>query len=96
MSRKKIQRVMRKYGIVYSHRRPNPNKQMAKAKKELRVVPNQLKREFKQGILWKVLLTDTCFLYNGNNMVYLSSIKDASTNKVLAYHFSYRITLEND
>ncbi|WP_162867079.1 IS3 family transposase, partial [Klebsiella pneumoniae] len=31
MSRKKIQRIMRKYEIVCPHRRPNPYKQMAKA-----------------------------------------------------------------
>jgi len=94
-SRKKIQRIMNKYGIVCPHRRPNPYKRIAKATKEHQVVPNKLNREFKQGVPGKVLLTDITYLpYNGNCMAYLSTIKDASTNELLAYHVSDRITLD--
>lgn len=94
-SRKKIQRIMKKYGIVCPHRRPNPYKKIAKATKEHRVVPNKLNREFKQGVPGKVLLTDITYLpYNGNCMAYLSTIKDASTNEILAYNVSDRITLD--
>lgn len=93
-SRKKIQRIMRKYGIVCPHRRPNPYKKIAKATKEHQVVPNKLNREFKQGVPGKVLLTDITYLpYNGNCMAYLSTVKDASTNEILAYHVSDRVTL---
>lgn len=93
MNRKKIQRIMRKYGIVCPHRKPNPYKQMAKATKEHRVVPNLLNREFKQDVAGKVLLTDISYIpYNGT-MAYLSTIKDGSTNEILAYHVSDRITL---
>ena len=95
LSRKKIQRIMNKYGIVCPHRRPNPYKKIAKATKEHQVVPNKLNREFKQGVPGKVLLTDITYLpYNGNCMAYLSTIKDASTNELLAYHISNRITLD--
>lgn len=38
ISRKKIQRIMRKYDIVCPHRRTNPYKKIAKATKEHRVV----------------------------------------------------------
>lgn len=94
-SRKKIQRIMRKYGIVCPHRKANPYKKIAKATKEHQVVPNKLNREFKQGIPGKVLLTDITYLpYNGNSMAYLSTVKDASTNEILAYHVSDRITLD--
>lgn len=94
-SRKKIQRIMKKYGIVCPHRRPNPYKKIAKATKEHQVVPNKLNRDFKQGIPGKVLLTDITYLpYNGNCMAYLSTVKDASTNEILAYHVSNRITLD--
>lgn len=94
-SRKKIQRIMKKYGIVCPHRKPNPYKQIAKATKEHQVVPNKLNREFKQGVPGKVLLTDITYLpYNGNCMAYLSTIKDGSTNELLAYHVSDRITLD--
>lgn len=94
-SRKKIQRIMKKYGIVCPHRKPNPYKKMAKATKEHQVVSNQLNREFKQGVPGKVLLTDITYLpYNGHCMAYLSTVKDASTNEILAYHVSDRITLD--
>jgi transposase InsO family protein len=94
-SRKKIQRIMNKYDIVCPHRRSNPYKKIAKATKEHQVVSNKLNREFKQGIPGKVLLTDITYLpYNGKNMAYLSAIKDASTNEVMAYHVSDRITLD--
>lgn len=94
-SRKKIQRIMKKYGILCPHRRPNPYKKIAKATKEHQVVPNKLNREFKQGVPGKVLLTDITYLpYNGNCMAYLSTVKDASTNEILAYHVSDRITLD--
>ncbi|MFT9599443.1 IS3 family transposase [Mesobacillus sp.] len=94
-SLKKIRRIMRKYGIVCPHRKPNPYKRIAKATKEHQVVPNQLNREFKQGIPGKVLLTDITYLpYNGNSMAYLSTVKDACTNEILAYHVSDRITLD--
>ncbi|WP_335870950.1 IS3 family transposase [Bacillus sp. 2205SS5-2] len=94
-SRKKIQRIMKKYGIVCPHRKPNPYKKIAKATKEHQVVPNKLNREFKQGVPGKVLLTDITYLpYNGNRMAYLSTVKDASTNEILAYHVSDRITLD--
>ncbi|MGN8842488.1 IS3 family transposase [Niallia sp. HCP3S3_B10] len=94
-SRKKIQRIMRKYRIVCPHRRPNPYKRIAKATKEHTVVPNKLNREFKQGVPGKVLLTDITYLpYNGKSMAYLSTVKDACTNELLAYHVSDRITLD--
>ena len=95
ISRKKIQRIMNKYGIVCPHRKANPYKKIAKATKEHQVVPNKLNREFKQGIPGKVLLTDITYLpFNGSSMAYLSTIKDASTNELLAYHVSDRITLD--
>ena len=94
MNRKKIQRIMRKYGIECPHRKAKPYKQMAKATKEHRVVKNKLNRNFKQGVPGKVLLTDISYIpYNGT-MAYLSTIKDGSTNEILAYHVSNRITLD--
>lgn len=86
---------MRKCGIECPYRKPNPYKKMAKATKEHRVVPNKLNRNFKQGIPGLVLLTDTTYLLCGNGRVsYLSTIKDGSTNEILAYHISDRITLD--
>lgn len=94
-SRKRIQRIMRKYEIICPIRKANPYKQIAKATKEHTVVPNILNRNFKQDIPGRVLLTDITYLpYNSGHMAYLSTIKDASTNEILAYNLSDRITLD--
>jgi transposase InsO family protein len=94
-SRKKIRRIMKKYNIVCPHRKANPYRRIAKATKEHCVVPNMLKRNFKQGVPGKVLLTDITYLpYGKGNMAYLSTVKDGSTNEILAYHVSNRITLD--
>lgn len=94
-NRKKIQRIMRKYQIICPIRKANPYRRMAKATKEHSVVSNLLNREFKQEVPGKVLLTDITYLpYNGSNMAYLSTVKDGSTNEILSYHLSERITLD--
>ena len=95
MNRKKIQRIMRKYNIVCPIRKANPYKRMAKATQEHRVVENKLNREFKQNIPGKVLLTDITYMPYGNNkMAYLSTVKDSSTNEILAYNLSNSLAIE--
>lgn len=94
-NRKRIQRIMRKYDIVSPIRKANPYRRMAKATKEHTVVPNLLNREFKQFVPGKVLLTDITYLpFSSSKMAYLSTIKDAATNEILAYHVAERITLD--
>ena len=95
MNRKKIQRIMRKYNITCPIRKANPYKRIAKATKELRVAPNRLNREFKQNIPGKVMLTDITYMPYGNNkMAYLSTIKDSSTNEILAYNLSNNLAID--
>ena len=94
-SRKRIQKIMRKFNIVCPIRKPNPYKRIAKATKEHTIVPNLLNRNFKQEVPGKVLLTDITYLpYSNSNMAYLSTIKYGSTNEILAYNLSDRITLD--
>ena len=94
-SLKKIGRIMRKYNIVCPHRKPNRYKQIAQATKEHRTCQNFLKRNFKQGIPRKVLLTDISYLpYGSGERAYLSAIKDGSTNEILAYEISDNLKLE--
>ncbi|MBK5240431.1 IS3 family transposase, partial [Clostridium sp.] len=94
-SLKRIRRIMNKYKIVCPHRKSNPYKKIAKATKEHCVVKNILNREFKQATPGKVLLTDITYLQYGNSKTaYLSTIKDSSTNEILAYKVSDRITLD--
>jgi len=95
INRKCIQRIMRKYNIKCPIRKANPYRRMMKATREHTVVPNLLNREFKQGVAGKVLLTDITYMpYGASCMAYLSTIKDASTNEILAYRLSKRITLD--
>jgi putative transposase len=92
---KRIRRIMKKYDIICPIRKENPYKRMMKATQEHRVVPNLLNRQFKQDVPGKVLLTDITYLYYGKGMkAYLSTVKDGSTNEIVAYHVSDRITME--
>ncbi len=91
----RIRRIMNKYEIICPHRKANPYRKIAKATKEHTVVKNILNCEFKQATPGKVLLTDITYLpYSNSNMAYLSTIKDSSTNEILAYQTSDRITLD--
>jgi putative transposase len=92
---KRIRRIMKKYDIVCSIRKANPYRRMMKATQEHRVLPNLLNRQFKQNIPGKVLLTDITYLFYGNGRkAYLSTVKDGSTNEILAYHLSDKLTLD--
>lgn len=86
---------MRKFDIVCPIRKANPYKRTKKATKEHRVVPNLLNRKFKQEVVWKVILTHITYLpYGKGQMAYLSAIKDASTNEILAYNLSDSLKLD--
>lgn len=92
---KRIRRIMKKYAIFCPIRKANPYKRMMKATQEHRVLPDLLKRDFKQNTPGKVLLTDITYLFYGQGKkAYLSTIKDGSTNEVVAYHVSDRLTLD--
>ena len=91
---KRIKRIMKKYDIICPIRKANPYKRMMKATKEHTVVPNLLNRKFKQNVPGKVLLTDITYLFYGNGKkAYLSTIKDGSTNEILAYNVSESLTV---
>ena len=92
---KRIRRIMKKYGIVCPIRKANPYRRMAKATKEHRTCANELQRNFKQGVAGKVLLTDITYLtYRNGKRAYLSTIKDAQTNEILAYEVSDSLHLD--
>jgi transposase InsO family protein len=92
---KRIRRIMKKYDIVCPIRKANPYRRMMKATQEHRVLPNLLNRQFMQNTPGKVLLTDITYLFYGNGRkAYLSTVKDSSTNEILAYHLSDKMTLD--
>lgn len=88
MNHKKIQRIMRKYGLVAQVRRKNPYKQMMKKSLEHRIFPNELKREFHQTIPFKVFCTDITYIPFQNRFAYLSVVKDVATAEVVAWNIS--------
>lgn len=92
---KRIRRIMKKFDIICPIRKANPYRRMAKATKEHRTCSNKLQRNFKQGVAGKVLLTDITYLtYRGSKRAYLSTIKDAETNEILAYEVSSSLSIE--
>jgi len=92
---KRIRRIMKKYNIICPIRKANPYRRIMRATREHRVVPNLLNRNFKQNLPGKVLLTDITYLFYGNGKrAYLSTIKDGSTNEILAYNLSNSLSLD--
>lgn len=89
MNLKKVRRLMTKYGLFCSIRKPNPYKKMIKAIEESTIAPNLLEKKFRDYGPRFVLLTDITYLYYGNHLkCYLSSIKDAYTKEILAWVLS--------
>lgn len=86
MSRNKIRRLMKKYGLFCPIRKPNPYKQMAKNLDEHAIVPNYVDRNFKKNGPRYVILTDITYIFYGNcKKCYISVMKDAYTNEVLSF-----------
>ncbi len=95
MSRNKIRRLMRKYGLFCPIRKANPYAQIAKALAESTVAPNLLQREFKENGPRYVILTDITYLFYGHcQKCYVSVMKDSYTNEILGYAISS--SLEED
>lgn len=95
MNRKKIQRLMSKYGLICPIRKANPYRRMAKAMKTDNISANLVNREFKEHGPRAILLTDITYLfYNHGSKAYLSVIKDAYTKQVLAYTVSQSLAVD--
>jgi len=88
MNHKKIQRIMRKYGLVAKVRRRNPYRAIMKRRMEHRVFPNKLQREFNQIVPFKVFCTDITYLPFNSKFAYLSVIKDIASGEVVAWNIS--------
>lgn len=92
---KRIRRIMKKYNIICPIRKANSARRIIKATKEHRVTSNILNRNFKQDTPGKVLLTDITYLsYNKGKRAYLSTIKDGSTNEILAYNVANSLAID--
>ena len=94
MNVKKIQRLMRKYGLLCPIRKANPYRRMSKALKTSNYSANLVQREFREHGERKILLTDITYLpYNGT-FAYLSTILDAFTKQILSYVISDSLKID--
>jgi len=94
INHKKIKRIMKKYQLFCKVRRANPYRQMAKKTQEHRTFDNELNREFKLILPFKVFCTDITYLPFNHRMAYLSVIKDIGSGEVVAWKLSLHIDME--
>jgi putative transposase len=88
MNHKKIQRIMRKYGLVTVVRKRNPYKAIMKKRLEHRVFPNTLARVFDQMVPFTVFCTDITYVPLQGAFAYLSVVKDIASGEVVAWNLS--------
>jgi len=94
MNHKKIQRIMRKYGLVAKVRRKNPYKMIMRKRLEHRIFPNKLQRAFRQTIPRTVFCTDITYVPFEGQFVYLSVIKDIASGEVVAWNATPGLEME--
>lgn len=93
MNHKKIQRIMRKYGLVTKVRRRNPYRALRKKTMEHRILPNKLQRAFQQKEPFRVFCTDITYIPFLHGFVYLSVVKDIASGEVMAWNTSVHIDM---
>ena len=94
MNVKKIQRLMRKYGLLCPIRKANPYRRMAAALKTSNYAENLVKREFEEHGPRKILLTDITYLPYCGTFAYLSTVIDSFTKQVLSYVLSDNLKID--
>lgn len=93
MNHKKIQRIMRTYGLRAKVRQRNPYRATHKQTMEHRIFPNKLQRNFNQTVPFTVFCTDITYLSFRQGFVYLSVVKDVATSEVIAWKASLHIDM---
>lgn len=95
MNTKKIRRLMNKFGLKSPLRKESSHRKSMKAAQENSVKPDYVKREFKAYGPRVILLTDISYiLYGRGKVAYLSTIKDAYTNEILAFTVSETLEVQ--
>ena len=84
MSRKKVQRITRKFGLAPKRRRKSPYKPVGTDGLP-KVAPNAVDRDFRRGEPLRVLSTDITYLPGRDGFSYLSGVIDCETDVVLAH-----------
>ena len=91
MNHKKIQRIMRKYGLQARVRKRNPYREIRKKTMEHRVFPNKLKRAFRQPTPFQIFCTDITYIPFLGGFAYLSVVKDIASGEVVSWNVSLHI-----
>ncbi len=96
MNLNKIRCLMKKYGLYCPIRKANPYRRMIKAMKTNNYAFNKLNRNFKSSKPGEHLLTDITYIFYGKErkLCYCSTIKDASTNEILAKEYSESLDVQ--
>ena len=84
MNRKKIQRIVRKYGLAPKRKKKHPYHPIGTDGLP-KVADNVVARDFRRGAPLKVLSTDITYLPSAEGFSYLSAVIDCETNEVLAH-----------
>jgi len=84
MNLKKIQRIMRTFGISFKRKRKNPYHPIGSDGLP-KVAPNVLDCEFRQGELRKVLVTDITYMPCAEGFSCLSAILGAESDELLGH-----------
>lgn len=87
---------MKKYGQYCPIRQANPYRRMMKTMKTNNYCSNKLNRNFKTSKPGKHLLTDITYIYYGKErkLCYCSTIKEATTNEILAKKHSKSLDVQ--
>lgn len=91
INHKRIERVMREYGLLSKRRRRNPYKNIPKTSDEVEIAENILDRRYAHTTLWplRVFGADITFIRMENNKwAYLDTIKDFCTGEIVAHELS--------
>ena len=91
INHKRVERIMREYGLLSKRRSVNPYKNIPKESTDVEIAENILSRRYAFDTLWplRVFGTDITFIHMAENKwAYLSAIKDFCTGEIVAHEIS--------
>lgn len=94
VNKKKIHRIMKKYGLKTKIRRKNKYRFFAKKKQEHETFPNLLARNFNQEKADTVYSTDITQINYGHKKAYVAAVKDLCTKEIVGKSVSSRIDIK--
>ena len=93
MNLRKVQGIMREFGMVFKSKRKSPYRPIGSDGLP-KVAPNVLDRDFHQGVLRKVLVADITYMPCIEGFSHLSAILDAESDELIGHAVS--LSLEEE